>query len=448
MDMVGSTRFYLRSLEPEFELYASPVNIDASAPATPVSAPSDASAELAEAIGLYYTQGMPDDVGSLKEGLIDDGEFLQQVDIVYGERMEMLDYALDRYVEKGDGGLLFFYFSTVDLTSHMMWRHSDEHHPHHDADLAATDSSEFARHEGATWATTIYDVIAKTDPALGRIREKLGEDATIVVMSDHGFAPYRWKFNLNAWLLEKGYLVLREGAAEQIAGAKISSVFDDGGVTRTVVDWSKTRAYGIGFNGLYLNLEDREQDDPRTEKRDEDEAASEYEERGIVKLADAPALLAEIKAELEAYEVEVVDPLTQERLRLRPVVRCDLTTEVYSAVEKKSGGLIRDGGPDIVVGYDSGWGNSDEATQGEIMARYVPPRGGEPGRVEGIVVQPNKGGTFNGSHLMVPDVVPGTLLSNRKVRPGDHQLEDLTVEVLRQYGIQPREHMTGNPVLE
>ena len=107
----------------------------------------------------------------------------------------------------------------------------------------------------------------------------------------------------------------------------------------------------------------------------------------------------------------------------------------YSAVDDGKGDdhPIRRGGPDVIVGYDSGFGNSDEATQGAIMS---------------TVIDANTGGTFNGSHLMAPEVVPGTLLSNRPVRAGAHRLEDLTIEVLRQYGLEPREHMIGHPVLE
>ncbi|MEE9127990.1 MAG: alkaline phosphatase family protein, partial [Planctomycetota bacterium] len=62
MDVGGIVRFYLRSITPELELYASPINIDPTAPISPVSAPDSASRELAEKIGLYYTAGMPEDV--------------------------------------------------------------------------------------------------------------------------------------------------------------------------------------------------------------------------------------------------------------------------------------------------------------------------------------------------------------------------------------------------
>ena len=109
-------------------------------------------------------------------------------------------------------------------------------------------------------------------------------------MSDHGFAPYARKFSLNTWLLENGYLVL-EGRARR--GAPAATTRRSSRVHRVdAVDWSKTRAYGMGFNGLYLNLAGRELDDPETA---EDEA-------GIVQPgARREALLARDRsAKLEA----------------------------------------------------------------------------------------------------------------------------------------------------
>ena len=111
MTISGVVRFYLRSLDP-FELYASPVNIDPRSPATPVSLPEEASGELAEAIGLYYTQGMAEEVKALKDEAIDEAEFMTQTRLIYDQRVRMMDYALDRYLEDDDGGLFFFYFST------------------------------------------------------------------------------------------------------------------------------------------------------------------------------------------------------------------------------------------------------------------------------------------------------------------------------------------------
>ncbi|MCZ6507964.1 MAG: alkaline phosphatase family protein, partial [Acidobacteria bacterium] len=55
----AAVRLYLRSVRPEVELYISPLQIDPMAPATPISTPAGFAAELAEATGGFYTQGMP-----------------------------------------------------------------------------------------------------------------------------------------------------------------------------------------------------------------------------------------------------------------------------------------------------------------------------------------------------------------------------------------------------
>ncbi len=394
MDMNGIVRFYLRSISPELELYASPVNVDPKAPINPVSLPETAAAELAETIGLYYTQGMAEDVNALKKLMLTDAEFMQQAQLVYEERGRMLDFALDKYMDGDEGGFLFFYYSTVDLCCHMMWRHSDPAHPFYDAAIAAQDSSDWSSREGSTWKDVVADLYMKMDPVLGHIRNRVGQDTPIVVMSDHGFAPYRRKFSLNTWLLENGYLVLKEGYERELptghADHKHVNIFSQ-------ADWSKTRAYGMGFNGLYLNMAGRE-------------------DQGIVTESEKAALLAEIKAGLEAVD----DGGT------RVVLSADLATEVYK------GDRVGEA-PDILVGYNSGYGNSDEASLG---------------RVPGPVLSDNVGGTFNGSHLMDPSVVQGTLLSNRPVRVSDPRLEDLTVEILRFYDLQPGDGMLGRRVFD
>src|SRR5262245_5726631 len=415
MSMSGICRFYLRSIEPEIEIYASPVNFDPESPPAPVSEPEDASAELTAGIGRYYTQGMAEDVNALKNGILDDAEFMQQVTLIHHETMDMLDYALDRYVANGKQGLIFFYFSEIDLCSHMMWRHGDAQHPAHDDALAKRSSAAWTGREGSTLADTVEDMYLRLDPALGRVRKRLGDDVTLIVMSDHGFAPYHREFSLNTWLYDHGYLVLKEGLEKERPrdDPKHKKITLDGGQ----VDWSKTRAYGVGFNGLYLNLRGRERDDPHTENEDE----SGIVEKGPV----ADALLRELKAGLEAE----VDPKTGQH----PVLRCDLAKDVYSGERMEEA-------PDILVGYDSGYGNSDASATGriphELLVDNSPANHG------------GKLGTFNGNHLMHPDVVPGLLLSNKKLREGKFRLEDLTVEILHRYGIEKPESMKGNPVLQ
>jgi len=279
-----------------------------------------------------------------------------------------------------------------------MWRHQDEEHPHHDPAIAGQDSSWWTGDPGSTWKTVIHDLYLKMDPILGRVREAVGEDTLIFVMSDHGFAPYHRKFSLNTWLLENGYMVLKDGLERELSE---DDPDHDKVLISRAVDWSKTRAYGLGFNGLYLNLRGREAE-------------------GIVEPgAEADILIAELKRELEA----ILDPA---RPGTRVVLAADVATDVYSGERLAEA-------PDILVGYNSGYGNSDEASLGQIPH---------------AVLSDNVGGTFNGSHLMDPRVVAGTLLTNGRVALEDPRLEDLTVEILGQYDVQPDAAMDGRPVLE
>jgi predicted AlkP superfamily phosphohydrolase/phosphomutase len=402
----GIARFYLRSLAPHVELYASPVNIDPLAPVVPVSAPAGASAEVAERIGLYYTQGMAEDVNALKQRVLGDEEFAAQTSLVHGESGRMFDVALERYLARGAGGLLFFYYSSVDLASHMLWRHRDAQHPAHDPAFAARDSSVWSSRAGSTWREAVLDLVLRMDPVLGELRRRLGDDTTLIVMSDHGFASYRRSFNINTWLLENGYLVLKEGRAKELEPD--SKDFREVYLSDGCVDWSRTRAYGAGFQGVYLNLRGRERDDPSTP---EDESGC------VVPGEPARALALEIKRALEALRDEDGSA---------PIHSCALATEVYNGPRVAEA-------PDLIVGYNSGYGNSDAATLGRLTHR---------------ILEDNLGGSFNGSHLMAAAVVPGTLLSNRSVRAGDHRLEDLTVELLRQYGLPPADGMRGHAVLE
>ena len=67
---------------------------------------------------------------------------------------------------------------------------------------------------------------------------RVAEGATLVVLSDHGFTSWRRAFHLNTWLQKEGYLTARD-----------PNLKDDPGLY-TNVDWSRTRAYALGLNGL------------------------------------------------------------------------------------------------------------------------------------------------------------------------------------------------------
>ena len=117
-----------------------------------------------------------------------------------------------------------------------MWRLTDPQHPAYDAALAA-------QYGGA-----LEEFYEQIDQVLGEVLPKVDDNTTLLVLSDHGFAPYRHSFNLNTWLLNNGYITRKEGAT-----GDPNEPFSD-------VDWSRTRAYGLGLNGLYLNIRGRERE--------------------------------------------------------------------------------------------------------------------------------------------------------------------------------------------
>jgi len=374
MPVTGIVRFYALELRPNFRLYASPVNISPASPLAPITTPDEFAEELHEAVGFFYTQGMPEEQEALKDGVFSEDDYLKQVRLVQDDTLEMLDLALDRF-EPGDA--TFVYFSDIDLQSHMLWRHGDPKDP------AAPQHPAFDSERAAGHEKDIDNFYRDVDSALGEIRRRLPKETLLIVMSDHGFQPFTRDVHLNAWLRDNGYLVMKPGKTT--------------GYTFIDVDWSKTRAFGLGFNGLYLNRAGRESE-------------------GIVKDAKVDALITELSNKLEAWR----DPKNGEQI----VLKMFRGSEAYRGPRTVEG-------PDLIVGYNKGYGCSDESTLGEVTEETLA----------------DNESRWSGSHLMAPEVVPGILLINRKLAKGGHDLTDLTATLLSHYGIQKLPEMTGEPIL-
>jgi len=382
----GLVRFYAKELRPHFRVYASPVNIDPSAPAQVIATPDGASEELCEAIGFYWTQGFPEEINALKDGLFDDDDYEHQVKLVHDEAERMLDEALRRF---HPGDCTFMYLSDIDLQCHMLWRHGDPKDP------SAPRHPGFDPERSPAHAHDIEGHYRNADRLLGKVRAALPPDTLLIVMSDHGFQGMTRQVHLNAWLRDNGWLTLKDGADGRPArvGAIVPTRTDE-----APVDWSRTRAYGIGFNGLYLNRAGRES-------------------QGIVTAAEADALLDQLGAQLLALR----DPQTGRA----PVLRVWKSSEIYSPQRRAEA-------PDLVVGYDAGYGCSDESTLGGVPD---------------AVLEDNVHG-FTGNHLMAPEVVPGILLVNRRLAGEGHDLTDLTATLLRHFGVAPADGMHGTSILE
>ncbi len=196
-------------------------------PALPISEPASFVKDVAGRLGPFATTGFQEDYSARNNGVFVDDEYARQADMVLEARLALLDYALENY----EDGLLFFYFSSSDLQSHMFWWDSDDPHP------IRSDS------EAKKYFGHVHQLYRKLDKVIGDLMDRYGRQATLIVMSDHGFANFGQQFNVNSWLRAWGYLGPRE----------CTSIMTD-------VDWSQTVAYGLGINGLYLNMKGRERD--------------------------------------------------------------------------------------------------------------------------------------------------------------------------------------------
>jgi predicted AlkP superfamily phosphohydrolase/phosphomutase len=368
----GMVRFFVRQTSPFFALYASPVNIDPRDPAQPIADPAAYAFDLAESVGPFYTQEMPEDTKALNAGVLSPTEFLEQSELVLKERGRLLRHELRNFHETPGDALLFFYISSVDQRHHMMSRYMDPQHPFYRSDVPKT------------LADAMRTVYGEIDELVGEVMQALDENTTLVVMSDHGFAPFRHQVHLNKWLEEKGYLTLKQGVnrdqADWLQG----------------VDWSRTRAFAIGLNSLYLNTRGRER-------------------FGIVEPAAREALAREIAQALNSW----TDPNTKERVITQAVVRED----VYHGPHVSFA-------PDIIVGYARGYRASWATTTGKVPNRLIEDNLQE----------------WSGDHCMDSRSVPGVLVSSHPISAAPADLRDLTVTILDFFGVQVPPQMKGHSV--
>jgi predicted AlkP superfamily phosphohydrolase/phosphomutase len=361
----GICRFYLKQVRPVFRLYVTPVNIDPANPALPISTPADYAHELYEEVGYFYTAGIPEDTKALSWGVFDYPDFVQQAHNVMDESQRLFDYELSRYQE----GMLFFYFGSIDQNHHILWRSTDPSHPGY-------------RPEEAQFSDTIYQIYEVMDRTVGKVLGKIDSETTLIVMSDHGFAPYYRSFNLNTWLKNNGYVKFRGNPKPEEL-----KYFNR-------VDWSRTTAYNVGLNGLYVNLRGRESE-------------------GIV----APGKKRD----------ELLKDLTEKLLAVRdPKNGKPIVQKIYRAEEIYSGAYVKDA-PDLLVGYSSGYRASWETTLGtfpeELFVDNLDP--------------------WSGDHCMAMEIVPGVIMSNRKISKADPYLYDLAPTILAEFGIAKEEQMVG-----
>ena len=370
LKVTGITRMMITEMDDHVSLYLSPINIEPEKPVMPISHPGFYCSYLEKKLGAYATLGLAEDTWALNEKVTDDRTFMTQTQDIDCEREEMLFTALDTLRK----GALVTVFDATDRVNHMFWRYTEDGHPA----AAGIDDPEYG--------DAIEQQYLRNDEIVGKVLKRIGDGDVLWVMSDHGCTSFRRGVNLNAWLMDNGFLFLKEGA-------------DGSEQWLQSVDWSRTRAYAVGLVGIFLNIEGRES-------------------QGIVKKgAEVEALKAELKAGLDGLEDSEKGVVA---------INEAFDTDILYR------GPYKGNAPDLLIGYNHGYRISWDCASGVVA---------------GAVFEDNTK-AWSGDHIVDPRLVPGVFLANHPIDKDDPAIIDLAPTALTFFGLKPPAHMEGRPIVD
>jgi predicted AlkP superfamily phosphohydrolase/phosphomutase len=375
--VTGIARLYCMGTDPEFGLYMTPIQIDPANPAMPISHPTVYSIYLAKKHGPFSTLGLAEDTWALNERVIDEEAFWKQALNIWNERRGQLFDALSTTPK----GSVVCVFDGTDRVSHMFHRYLDESHPANEG-------------KDTEWGKDkVAEIYSIADGLVADVRKKLNpKKDRLMIISDHGFCQFKRGVNLNAWLRQEGYLVLKGDApVDEVSGTPISRdwLMD--------VDWSKTKAFALGLTGMFINRKARERD-------------------GIV----------EEGAELEALKEEIVGKLSK---LVDPESGEEIFKEVFDAGKIFTGPYVFQA-PDLFMGYKRGYRNSWDCATGAC-----PPE-----------VFSDNTKSWSGDHCIDPREVPGVIFSDRPLNTDTPNLMDLGPTALRLFDTKIPPYMQGQPL--
>lgn len=122
----------------------------------------------------------------------------------------------------------------------------------HHAFWAYHDPTHFKHDPTSPFRTAIKDYYIYLDKKIGELVQYFPEGTTIMLVSDHGIQKMEGGIAINDWLIEKGYLVLKEKPEKPTRIGKL--------IAEGKIDWSKTKAWGMGgyYGRLFINVKGRE----------------------------------------------------------------------------------------------------------------------------------------------------------------------------------------------
>ena len=370
-------KVYVESIDPELRVYVSPRNMDPNEPLLPFATPEDFVSRLVEKHGLFKTIGWIHDTNALRAKALGEDAFL--ADAFFG--MDCRKEALLDVLNHNPPPLLLATFTATDRISHMFYRFVDPEHPLYDAEQAKV------------YGGSIRESYRRMDAVVGDVLERLDPGARLMIVSDHGFHPYRYSFSVNTWLIEHGYMILKgQRDADDLEGARRRM-----GNVRYLqgIDWGRTRAYGVGLGQIYINLTGRE-------GRGTVAPGQEYD-----------SIVQEIRAALLAE----TDPKTGAAIITNTATRDEAFQGPYYDIA-----------PDIQIGYAPGYQTSKDSASG-----------GAPKDI----LAPNLD-AWSGDHACSDwTKTQGFLMTNFKLDVEKPGIIDVAPTILTHFGMTPPDSMEG-----
>lgn len=258
----------------------------------------------------------------------------------------------------------------IDRVHHGFWRYHDPQHRLYEANNP--------------YQHTIREIYQQVDAWLGRLIESVGDDVTILVVSDHGVKRMDGAIAINEWLWREGWLVLKT-PPQSDTPVKFEAL---------EVDWAKTRAWSTGgyYGRIFLNVEGREP-------------------QGAIPAADYERVRDELAAQIAAIPDHEGKPLTH---------RIFKPQEIYQSVKGAA--------PDLFVYF------------GDLHWRCVGTVGyGQPYTLENDTGPDDANHAEEGMFLLYE---PGRSGSHS----ADRQLMDIAPTLLQRLGVAIPKEMQGQPI--
>jgi len=140
--------------------------------------------------------------------------FLNDLDKTLKARIAAYRYLWDNE----DWQTFMLVFTGTDRLGHFLWdAYEDESHQYHSAFL---------------------QYFHQIDEVIGEIANKMNQDDTLIMLSDHGFELIDYDVNINAFLFQKGFLKLKKSPPQSLAD----------------IDYG-TRAFALDPARIYINAE-------------------------------------------------------------------------------------------------------------------------------------------------------------------------------------------------